>query len=189
MESMEDKSLSAKEELSLALGGETGRTIGMTNRGLKVTTEWVKVREKEEFIDAFSDVENFLDNSVAERFLAPLKSEPYKMRERFPEGTVVQLAAFPCDINGRLLKSDEMKNHAYFKIYYVDEKTGMAVGEGGLLPQTHAALLPQEMRTQCRFKVKYPENPKNADDDYEAFAAAFKTAFLNLRNLIKPVQK
>jgi len=138
---------------------------------------------RESFAEMGADI---LPDKLMEETLAGLEKESYKIRQRFPEGSEVMLAAFPCDSNGCIYTTEEMKEHQYFKILFVNEEAGMATGYGSIAG-TQYRFLPAEIRAKCKFTVHYGSQRMVMDHqkDFEDFSAPFRKAYGELQKLLK----
>ena len=127
-----------------------------------------------------------LPENLMEETLAELRKESYKIRQRFPEGSEVLLAVFPCDSNGLIYTPEEMKEHKYFKILFVNDVAGMATGYGSMAG-TQYRFLPDEIRARCKFTVHYEAQADRMDHqkDFEDFSVSFKKAYGELHILLK----
>lgn len=133
-----------------------------------------------------------LPDTLAEAKLDEMKKELYKLKQRFPEGSEILLAAFPCDSNGFIYREDDIKNGKYFVILFVNSEKGLATGYGSG-PGTQYRVLPAEIQAKCRFKVHYRSEESSegnnlkagADEkDFEDFSAGFMQAYRELQALI-----
>ncbi len=172
-------------DVAKTIGTMTEQTNSALNQGATPAMNDVQPIDLLEFQESFRELGvEVLPDSLAESKLAELKNQLYKLKTRFPEGTHVLLAAFPCDANGRLYSDEELKNHDYFKTLFVDEKTGLSSGFGSWT-NGFSKLLPKEIQDQCSFTVHYSSiMPYSDDKDFEQFSSEYKKAFHALKALL-----
>lgn len=108
-----------------------------------------------------------------------------QMRKIYPEGSTIMLAAFPCDQNGVAYNAEDIAAHKYFKVLYIDPKTGTSSGFGSWYGP-YANILPTAIQQNCKFTVQYPkELPRSSQKDWEYIEKTLKEKFTALQKAIK----
>lgn len=176
-----------KELISAKIMVETKRLNELAASGEKPSAEDVAPLALDNLREAFAEYgDEFLSDELLNKVLDELKIKFDSMKESYPEGTKLLLAAFPCNINGTLYSEKDMKNGEYLTAFTINESTGLGVGFGSLGPSTHAKMLPEEIQDKCTFKVHYDSETSYADDkDFEKFAQQYRNAYHELRKLLK----
>jgi hypothetical protein len=163
----------------------------------------VKPLEKLTFQGAFQELEGevlndqclsaYLEDMKKKIFRAPAGTHPdmkaideyTQMRAIFQEGSTMMLAAFPCDQNGAAYSAQDVVQHKYFKVLYIDPKTGTSSGFGSWYGP-YANILPAEIQQNCKFTISYPKDvPRSSQKDWEYLEKVLTEKFTALQKAIK----
>ena len=185
MESLDQNNM--KSNIAEKIFSETKRLNNFADSGLKPSAEEVESIPLKDFREAFEDQgDDFLSEELLNRVLDNFKNSYDSLKENFPEGSRVLIAAFPCNINGTIFPEEIMKKGGYLTNLFIDKKSGLSIGFGALRPTTHARMLPKEIQEQCSFTVHYDSKVSWADKkDFEKFAEQYSKAFHELKRLLK----
>jgi hypothetical protein len=182
---MENLHMKALDSISTMVGEAASANIRAMATGTIVSAEQTQPFSLSDFQSAFEEIgQTILPDSLADQYLDGLKSEQYKLKNRFPAGAEYYLAAFPCDPNGRIYTPAEIASHAYFRILHLNPQSGLTWGYGAF-EGPHHKMLPLEIQEQCRVQVRYQSQTSEVSDrDFEMFSSDFRTAFHNLQKLL-----
>lgn len=165
--------------------------LNRLDTGQKPTVDDVEPIPLDDFREAFESYgDDFLSDELLNRVLAGVEKNYDSIKENYPEGSKLLVAAFPCNINGSLFSDEAIKDGQYLTTLFIDKKTGLNVGFGALSPSTHAKMLPEEIQEKCSFEVHYDSTGTYPSDekDFEQFAEQYRNAYHELRKLLKSDQ-
>lgn len=172
-----------KFNIAAQILSETDRLNDLADNEQRPSVEGVKSLPLNYFREAFEEYgDEFLSDELLDTVLAGVKKDSIK--ENYPEGSKLLLAAFPCNINGDIFSDKDMQNGAYLVTLYIDKKTGLNVGFGALRLSTHAKMLPKKIQKKCSFEVHY-DSDSSDEVDFKQFAKQYRKAYKALRKLLK----
>lgn len=174
--------------IAALIAAETRRLNKLRDSGETITVENIQPIVIDDYREAFVDFDkDFLSDKLLNQKIKGFYANLYKLKQYYPEGSIVMLTAFPCDINGFPYNDEDNKNGQYLTTMFIDETTGLSTGFGALSPTTHTKLLPKEIQEKCSFKVHYDSKTPWADEkDFAKFSEQYTHAYRELQKLLKP---
>ncbi len=172
--------------ISMKILNETQRLVQKHNAGEPIDVNEVKSIPLDDLREAFEQYgDNFMSDELLERIIRSIKKTDIK--KLYPDGCKLLLGAFPSDANGNVYTEAEIKKGEHLTILFLDPKTGLSSGYGGgVIFNTYAKLLPQEIQDHCTFTPKYSlPYPIPSKNDANEFIEKYLEAYKNLKKLLK----